>query len=79
MTVDEFHALNHTQKAEAVWQGVFLGDRKADTLLVQLYALNGFYVEVFYDPAANLINAFEAFTNKQLLAPYLAQLKFPVW
>jgi hypothetical protein len=78
MTLYEFNALDLTEKAEAVWRGTFLADREADGLTIQLYSLTGFYVELFYDPLANKITDFHAFTNKQLLAPYLAQSKFPL-
>lgn len=78
MTLYEFNALDNTEKAEAVWRGTFLADRETDGLIVQLYALTGCYVELFYDQAANKINGFQAFTNKQLLAPYLAQITFPI-
>jgi hypothetical protein len=78
MTLYEFNALDMAEKAEAVWRGTFLADREADGLTVQLYSLTGCYVELFYDQAANQITGFEAFTNKQLLAPYLAQIKFPI-
>jgi len=78
MTLYEFNALDLTEKAEAVWRGTFLAEREADGLVVQLYALTGCYVEVFYDQSANKISDFQAFTNKQLLAPYLAQIKFPI-
>lgn len=77
MTLLEFNALNMPEKAEAVWRGTFLGDREADGRLIQLYSLPGCYVELFYDHSAYRITGFEAFTNKQLLAPYLAQMKFP--
>ncbi|MBS7565519.1 hypothetical protein KHS38_13990 [Mucilaginibacter sp. Bleaf8] len=77
MTVYEFNALDQQEKAEAVWRGTFLAERIAAGLHVQLYSLPGCYVEVFYDQAANQITGFEAFTNKQLLAPYLAQTNFP--
>ncbi len=76
MTDYEFNALNLTEKAEAVWQGTYLADREKDGLMIQLYSLTGCYVEAFYDPAANQINEFRAFTNKQLLVPYLAQINF---
>jgi hypothetical protein len=78
MTVHEFNALDITEKAEAVWRGAFLADREANGLTIQLYSLTGCYVELFYDQAANQITNFHAFTNKQLLAPYLAQIKFPL-
>jgi hypothetical protein len=78
MTLYEFNALDLTLKAEAVWRGTFLADRRVGGLIVQLYSLPGCYVELFYDPAANEITTFQAFTNKQLLVPYLAQIKFPL-
>lgn len=78
MTVFEFNALDQQEKAEAVWRGTFLAERMADGLPIQLYSLPGCYVEVFYDQAANQIIGFEAFTNKQLLVPYLAQTNFPI-
>jgi hypothetical protein len=78
MTLYEFNALNLNEKAAAVWRGTYLAERSLNGLIVQLYSLPGCYVEVFYEPAANQITGFEAFTNKQLLAPYLAQSKFPI-
>lgn len=75
LTLYDFNALTDTEKAEAVWAGSFLADREAAGLRLQLYSLPAFYVEVIYDAAANQITAFRAFTNKQLLAPYLAQIK----
>ncbi|WP_454802926.1 hypothetical protein [Mucilaginibacter phyllosphaerae] len=78
MNLYEFNTLDLNEKAEAVWRGTFLADREADGLVIQLYILSGCYVELFYDRAANKIKDFHAFTNKQLLAPYLAQSKFPL-
>jgi hypothetical protein len=78
MTLVEFYALDLNEKAEAVWRGTFLAERAAGKLLVQLYSLPGCYVEAFYNQATNQITGFEAFTDKQLLAPYLAQIKFPI-
>lgn len=77
MTVYEFNALDQDEKAEAIWRGTFLAERLVNELHVQLYSLPGFYVEVYYDQAANQITGFEAFTNKQLLVPYLAQTTYP--
>jgi hypothetical protein len=76
LTLNNFNALSDTEKAEAVWQGSFLTDREENGLAVQLYAIDSFYVEVFYDPQANKILSFRSFNNKDLLTPYLAHIKF---
>lgn len=76
LTQCDFDRLPENEKAEAVWQGSFLADREENGLIVQLHAVSGFYVEVFYDPAANKILSFRSFTNKQSLVPYLAHIKF---
>ena len=76
LTLYDFNALTEAQKADAVWQGSFLADREENGLTVQLYAVNSFYVELFYDPVANKILSFRSFTSKHLLTPYLAHIKF---
>ncbi|MES2275933.1 MAG: hypothetical protein V4592_07920 [Bacteroidota bacterium] len=77
-TTEDFHALSETEKAEAVWQGNFLADREENGLMVQLYAVGNFYVEVYYDPPANKILKFHSFTSKDFLVPYLAHIKFNI-
>ena len=76
MTPPEFESLDLTEKAEAVWRGTFLGDREEGGLRIQLYSLGSCYVEAVYDPAANKIMDFRAFTSHHLLVPYLAQIRF---
>ena len=76
LTLYDFNTLTDNEKADAVWQGSFLADRVAGGLAIQLYSLGSFYVEVFYDPQANNIMRFEAFTTSSSLVPYLAQIKF---
>jgi hypothetical protein len=76
LTTEDFNAFTETQKADTVWQGSFLADREENGLIVQLYAVGSFYVEVFYDPAANRVLSFRPFTAKHLLTPYLAHIKF---
>ena len=78
LTLYDFNALTDNEKAEAVWQGTFLADREENGLAVQLYSLPAFYVEVFYDPLANKILRFQAFTSKNFLTPYLAHIKFNI-
>lgn len=76
LTIQDFNLFTDTEKAGAVWQGTFLGDRPGGGQIMQLYSLGSFYVEVTYSPGANRISDFRAFTNTQLLAPYLAQHRF---
>ncbi|QXV63654.1 hypothetical protein INP83_11060 [Mucilaginibacter sp. 21P] len=76
MTQLEFNALDLPEKAEAVWLGTFLADREAEGMVVQLYALTGFYVEVYYDRKTNKIADLRSFTATQQLAPYLSQINF---
>lgn len=76
MTLYEFNVLDDNAKADAIWAGSFLADREENGLMLQLYAIDSFYAEVTYDPAANKILTFRSFNAKHLLAPYLAQIKF---
>ena len=76
LTQHDFDQLPETEKAEAVWQGKFLSDREENGLMVQLYTVDDFYIEVFYDPLANKILSFRSFTSRHLLVPYLAHIKF---
>ena len=76
LTLEDFNNATEDDKANAVWQGSFLADREENGLMVQLYAVSSFYVEAFYDPLANKILSFRAFTSKHLLVPYLAHIKF---
>lgn len=71
MTLLEFNLLDDNLKARYTWTGVFLADRKDGEIKVQLYSLNNFYVEVFYDPIENKITGFNAFSTISLLVPYV--------
>lgn len=78
LTLNDFNALIETEKANAVWQGTFLADRQENEFTIQLYTVNNFYVEVFYDPASNQITGFRSFDTNDLLVPYLAHHKFNI-
>ncbi|PAW92276.1 hypothetical protein CKK33_01720 [Mucilaginibacter sp. MD40] len=75
LTLYDFNVLPEDEKADAVWSGTFLADREENDLKVQLYSVSCFYVEVYYDPVANKILRFRAFSSRDLLTPYLAQIK----
>ena len=76
LTRYDFDGFTEDEKARAVWDGTFLADREENGLTVQLYSLGSFYVELFYDPIANKILRFQAFTSKSFLTVYLADIKF---
>ena len=78
LTLKEFNALGEAEKAEVIWSGVFLADREENGLIVQLFSLENFYAEVFYDANANKILRVRAFTALSQLTPYLAHVKFNI-
>ena len=75
ITFNEFNTLSEDDKAEEVWRGTFLADRKDGDILVQLVSLHTFYVEIYYEPLENRILRFRAFNSLQLLEPFLKDLK----
>ena len=75
LTLYQFNLLNDHLKAEAVWQGTFLDNRREGEYMVQLYSVGNFYVEVFYDQQINRIVHFRSFRTIRLLAPYLKKIK----
>lgn len=74
MTLYEFIGMNEPEQAEAVWNGVFIADREDKKYRIILYAIDEFYVEVFYDKKSNEIKRFRPFATLQLLNPYLDKI-----
>jgi hypothetical protein len=72
LTFYDFNALDEAGKGQAVFtDGTFIDDRDDGRLKVQLYRLNNFYVEVFYDADSNKITKYHAFNSAGHLANYL--------
>ena len=69
----DFLNMNEAEQYEAVWKGIFLGDRREAGLWIQCYSLENFYVEVYYDADANSLARIRSFTKIDQLAPYLGQ------
>lgn len=74
MALYEFNKLDTTSKANAVWDGVIIGDREEDSYRILLYALDSFYIEVFYEKSKNEIVRFRSFSTTTLLEPYLNKI-----
>jgi len=76
LTMEQYDALDDTEKAAVILQGEFLADREENGLIVQLYSVGSFYGELFYDPLANKVLRWRAFEGTQQLSPYLAHIRF---
>jgi len=75
LTLYDFNNFSEAEKGEAVFKnGTFIDDRDEGGLKVQLYRLNGFYVEVFYDPKGNKIDHFRVSNSVALLSNYIKPL-----
>jgi hypothetical protein len=76
VTFYQFIALNYETKAKQVLNEVFLGDRKVKDNYISLFALDGFYVEVYYSLTIHTIVKMRVFNDISLLEPYLDQINF---
>jgi len=74
MTLYQFNALDEMEQAEAVWNGVFLGDRRESEHRILLYQIDAFYVEVYYHLEYNTLRRFRSFSSCDQLDPYLTQI-----
>jgi hypothetical protein len=76
LSLTEFNRLSSHDQEEIVRNGTFLADREENGLIVRLYGLSEFYLEVFYDANDNKVLKIKAFDNTNYLMPYLAHIKF---
>jgi hypothetical protein len=54
--------------------GVYLSERTAGDFFVALYAIYGYYAEVYYRQQCNELLMITSFENTTLLEPYLAKI-----
>jgi nitrate reductase assembly molybdenum cofactor insertion protein NarJ len=76
LTYQEFEQFNEKQRANQVWRtGTFLElTRITDQLIIDLYSVEDFYVEVFFDRSSEEVLYIKPFSNLNKLAPYLEQI-----
>ena len=74
MTLYEFNSLDEMEQAEAVWDGVLIGDRKDSEHRILLYQIDAFYVEAYYHIEYNVLRRFRSFSSTDQLDPYLNQI-----
>ncbi len=60
-----------SQAAAIFARRIFVDDREEEGIKIQLYRLDSFYVEVFYDGHANEILHYRSFSSLRQLAPYV--------
>jgi hypothetical protein len=72
-----FIALDEAEQAEAIWEGVLIGDREDEEHKILLYQIDAFYVEVYYHKEYNVIRKFRPFSSTNPLEPYLKDIQLP--
>ena len=76
VTLNEFLALPRDKQFDAIFTiGDYLETRTQDNSQVILYAVDRFFVELYFDPKINKINNINAFENGKNLNKYSKNLK----
>ncbi len=75
MTLHDFYTLSSEAQRKAVQQkGIFLMSRDKEGIRVFLFALEGIYIEAFFNSSLSRIEHVRAFTSVDLLTPYLEKI-----
>ncbi len=75
MTIAEFALLPIDERAQYAWlNGRYLMNREGRWTRINLYALSGFYVEIWIDRGRNSITHITAFRNSSKLDAYLKDI-----
>jgi hypothetical protein len=76
MKLYEFLGLSEVEQYNAVWSlGVHVDSFIKDYLAINLYVINDFYCEVYYDMKTNKILYKNTFKQGELLDKYLAKIQ----
>lgn len=72
VNIYQFNALSDSGKAQtALEHGINLKTRKDEGFIINLYSLNNFYVEVWYNENSNRIDRIISFNSIDQLGPYI--------
>ena len=74
MTLYQFNMLDKIEQAEAVWDGVHIGERLDGEFEILLYHIDSFYVEVYYNREYNTISKLRSFSSIDQLYPYVRKI-----
>ncbi len=76
MKLYEFCSLTEVEQYNTVWSlGVHLDSFIKDSIAINLYVINDFYCEVYYDMKSNKILYKKTFKQGELLDKYLNKIK----
>ena len=76
MKLYEFLRLSEVEQYDAVWSfGVHVDSFIKDNIAINLYVINVFYCEVYYDMKTNKILYKKTFKQGELLDKYLNSIK----
>jgi hypothetical protein len=76
MKLYEFLGLSEEEQYKCVWSiGVHVDTHVKDNVAINLYVINDFYCEVYYDIKANKILYKKTFKQGELLDRYLDKIK----
>ena len=76
MKLYEFCRLTEVEQYNVVWNiGTLVDQYFKDNIVINLYAINEFFVEVYYDRASNKILYKKHFKQGELLEKYLNKIK----
>lgn len=77
MKLYEFIALSEEEQFNTIWNlGTHVDTHINENIAINLYSINEFYVEVYYDRIANKIIDKKSFKQGVLLEKYLNKIKF---
>jgi hypothetical protein len=66
-------------EAQYTWEhGTYLAVRKENSFAINLYSVDKFFVEVFYNPEELKINKIRSFKSKRCLEPYLDKITMDI-
>ena len=75
MKLYDFKFLDDKSQAEVLFNyGVLIAERLYKDLVIQLYQINSFYVEVYYNAVFKMVQGINSFENLSRLEPYLISI-----
>ncbi len=75
MKLYDFKFLDDKSQAEVLFNyGVLIAERLYKDLVIQLYQINSFYVEVYYNSVFKMVQGINSFDNLTRLEPYLSSI-----
>jgi len=75
MKLYDFKFLDDKSQAEILFNyGVLIAERLYKDLVIQLYQINSFYVEVYYNAVFKMVQGINSFDNLTRLEPYLSSI-----